>query len=569
MRLFIGLALSCCLSVAHAGAWDDTAPFGTDQPHTDAQQASATAVAPAQTPEQTAVIACPLPTATQSAQTTQAGTDPSSNSLPSLKIYPTDDLWQRIRNGFGLAELNDPLVQENEQWYENRPDYTRRMLERSTRYLHYIVQQVEKRGMPMEIALLPMIESAYNPNAYSRSHASGIWQFIPSTGKHFGLEQSWWYDGRRDIVAATNAALDYLERLYSMFGDWELALAAYNWGEGAVARAQAKNAAQGEPTDYLSLNLPNETRNYVPRLLAVKHLIESPDNFGINLPKLDNSPQLARVQTEQHMDVRVAAKLAEMPVDEFLNLNPAYNQPVLARNGKCNLLLPIDKVDTFKENLAQYDRPLLSWQAYHARRGEKPEQIARKFGMTVAELEQRNELRLNKRHRLAADTTLLVPLRQNKLAINTTTAVPETTSSESDSGSRTEEKKLRLAHYTVQKGDTLYSIARRFNVSVADLKDWNKLGKQAIHRGQKLAIKEQVSEIRLASNAKTAEPAKKSAHKIVKARSHKTYTVRRGDTLYSIARRFDVSVVDLARWNNMRGQAASLRPGQKVVVSEA
>ncbi len=562
MRLFLGLVLSCCLSVSHAGSWDDAVPFGSSQARDDAPPTQAASAAAAIDPQAAAAI-CPAPLAATAPPQTQTDT---AAPLPSLKIYPNDDLWQRIRNGFGLAELNDPLVQENEEWYANRPDYTRRMLDRSTRYLHYIVEQVEKRGMPMEIALLPMIESAYNPNAYSRSHASGIWQFIPSTGKHFGLEQSWWYDGRRDIVAATHAALDYLERLYSLFGDWELALAAYNWGEGAVARAQAKNAAQGEPTDYLSLNLPNETRNYVPRLLAIKHLIESPDSFGLNLPKLANAPQLARLQTEQHMDVRVAAKLAEMPVDEFLNLNPAYNQPVLARNGKCNLLLPVNKVDTFKENLAQYDRPLLSWQAYHARRGEKPEQIAHKFGMTVAELEQRNELRLNKRHRLAQDTTLLVPLRQNKLAINTTATLPPETGPDESRPSRNEEKTARLASYTVQKGDTLYGIARRFNVSVDDLKQWNKLGKPALHHGQKLAIAGKADNTRLANDTAIKAGKKTAQHQ---RHSHKTYTVRRGDTLYSIARRFDVSVVDLARWNNLHSQTASLRPGQKVVIQEA
>ncbi|MGE5027802.1 MAG: transglycosylase SLT domain-containing protein, partial [Betaproteobacteria bacterium] len=241
---------------------------------------------------------------------------------------PTD-LWERIRNGFTLQEVDTPLVQSHVAWYANRPDYVRRMVERSQLYLYHIVEEVEKRGMPTEIALLPMIESAFNPKALSRSRASGIWQFIPSTGKDFGLKQDWWYDGRRDVTAATDAALDYLQKLHDMFDSWELALAAYNWGEGSVQRAIAKNQRMGLPTDYLSLKMPAETRNYLPKLMAVKRIVMDPEASGLTLASIPNRPYFATVTTKRHIDVAVAARLAEIPLQEFVSLNPAHNRPVI------------------------------------------------------------------------------------------------------------------------------------------------------------------------------------------------------------------------------------------------
>ena len=234
-----------------------------------------------------------------------------------------DNLWDRIRTGFAFNEMDTPLVKNNEIWYENHPDYVSRMLDRSKLYLYYIVQQVEKRGMPTEIALLPMVESAFNPKAYSKSHAAGIWQFIPSTGKNFGLKQNWWYDERLDIMAATNAALDYLQKLHDMFGSWELALAAYNWGEGAVSRAVARNEAKGKSTEYTQLRMPNETRNYVPRLIALKHIIMNPQVYDLTLNDIPNRPYFTKVVTKDHMDLAVAARLAEMPLDEFVSPGPS------------------------------------------------------------------------------------------------------------------------------------------------------------------------------------------------------------------------------------------------------
>ncbi len=321
---------------------------------------------------------------------------------------PPADLWQRVRNGYRMNDLNNPLVREWEEWYSSRPDYMARMVERSSRYLHHIVEELERRNMPTEIALLPMIESAYNPQAYSRAHASGLWQFIPSTGKHYGLRQNWWYDGRRDVIAATNAALDYLEKLYAQFGNWDLALASYNWGEGAVGRAIAKNQAKGLPGDYESLTMPAETRGYVPKLQAVKNIIANPARFGLKLASIPNEPYFSAVAIRRHIDIKLAAKFAEMPLDEFKFLNPAHNKQVIKAGGTENIVLPKHKVQTFLTSLENHDKPLVSWQAHTVKAGEKPEKIAAKYGISPAELKQINGINGNKK--ISTGQSLLVPV---------------------------------------------------------------------------------------------------------------------------------------------------------------
>jgi membrane-bound lytic murein transglycosylase D len=324
---------------------------------------------------------------------------------PAIDLTKTpDSLWVRIRNGFGLPDISSPLVREQEDWFAARPDYLKRVVERSRRYLYFIVEEVEKRGMPTEIVLLPIIESAYNPSAYSRAHAAGMWQFIPSTGRNYGLQQNWWYDGRRDVLAATGAALDYLQKLYDQFGSWDLALAAYNWGEGGVARAIAKNEAKGLPADYLSLTMPQETRYYVPKLQAVKNIVADPARFGIQLADIPNKPYFAVVTTGRPIDLKLAARLAEMPVDEFISLNPAHARPVIRASDSPTLLVPVDKVDRFRLNLDSHDQPLVSWQAYIVRKGEQPAQIAARHGITLARLQEVNGVR-----RIGPGTTLLVP----------------------------------------------------------------------------------------------------------------------------------------------------------------
>ena len=317
-----------------------------------------------------------------------------------------DNLWDRMRNGFAMTNLNDDLTLHYQQWYQNRPDALRRMVERSRPYLHHIVQEIESRGMPTEMALLPMVESSFNPMAYSRSHASGLWQFIPATGKRFNLEQNWWKDERRDIVASTGAALDYLQTIYEMHGDWHLALASYNWGEGAVKRAIEKNAARGLPTDYASLNMPNETRHYVPKLQALKNIFANPALMAqLGLPEILNRPYFATIDTVHPMDVKTAARLADMPVDQFVALNPSHNRPVIQADSA--VVIPADKLDTFRSNLEKNAAPLTEWQSYTLKHGEKLQTVAPRFGIALPELLRVNSL--SGKIRLGAGSTLLVP----------------------------------------------------------------------------------------------------------------------------------------------------------------
>jgi membrane-bound lytic murein transglycosylase D len=320
------------------------------------------------------------------------------------------DMWERIRNGYAMRPMNSDLVRHWENFYASKPEFFARLVDRSRHYLFHIVEEIERRRMPTELALLPVIESAYNPQAYSKAHASGLWQFIPSTGKNYGLRQNWWYDGRRDVIAATGAALDYLEKLYGMFGDWELALASYNWGEGAVSRAVARNQARGLPADYASLTMPAETRNYLPKLIAVKNIIADPARFGIRLTPVPNEAYFEVVTVERHIDIKLAAKFAGMPLEEFRFLNPAHNKPVIKAGSAETIVLPRNRVATFFANLENHDKPLVSWQAHTIRPGEKPEKIAASYGMSVSELKSVNNL--GSGNRFQAGLPLLVPVRE-------------------------------------------------------------------------------------------------------------------------------------------------------------
>lgn len=407
----------------------------------------------------------------------QAFEDPDDVPLPD------PDLWHRIRVGFQLDALESPLVMEHEEWYSSRPEYIKRFVDRGSLYLHYIVEQVEKRGMPMEVALLPVIESAFTAKAMSRAKASGIWQFIPSTGKNYGLTQNWWRDNRNDVIAATDAALNYLQRLHDMFGNWELALAAYNCGEGCVGRAIAANQKRGLPADYLSLKLPPETRNYLPKLIAVKNIVLSPGTYGIEIESIPDSPYFATVQAPARIDVKLAASLAEMDEDEFIALNAAHNKPVaVSASGMNTLVLPVDKVETFKTNLEAYDKPLVSWTTYNAKRGEAIDAIARRHKLPTGQLRAANDsIRLDKRGRLRAAAQMLVPIRAATVAKAAPTAaqlVKVSSKPEAESPVRAAATSART--YVVRAGDTLYGIAQRFNTGLDALLSLNRLTKRSV-----------------------------------------------------------------------------------------
>lgn len=484
-------------------------------------------------------------------------------AIPAVSLNPSaltdDNLWQRVRVGFQLEPLDSPLVQEHEEWYTNRPDYIQRFVERGAKYLHHIVEEVEKRNMPMEIALLPVVESAFNPNAYSRSKAAGMWQFIPSTGKNFGLKQDWQTDNRRDILASTHAALNYLEKLYGTFNSWELALAAYNCGEGCVARAIAANQRKGLPTDYLSLNLPPETRNYVPKLIAVKNIILAPGSYGIELDQLPDQPYFITVKAPPKIDVKLAAKLADMPEEEFVALNPAFNRPVAApQSGE--FLLPLDKADVFRTNLESYDRPLVSWTIYNAKRGESLDQIGRKYGVSGSYLRAVNVSLRERRNKLAQPATIMVPMSAKGSFVK---AVMETRTAAAPAAN------MPAAHeppatYRVRQGDTLYGIALKYDLTVDEIKDANNLGSSALSIGQVLRLNANA----VAAAPAPAQPKAETAPRLTKVALASTtlYTIRAGDTLFSIAQKFGVALNDLLRWNKLSPKSV-IQPGHRVRVA--
>lgn len=423
-------------------------------------------------------ISAPVPAAVTTA--TSAATPsiaPSSTDVSSGASPAQNDLWQRIRYGFAMRETKNPLVAHHQNWYASRPDYMTRMTGRAQRYLHFIIEEVEKRGMPSEIALLPMIESAFNPGAYSGASASGIWQFIPSTGKNFGMQQNWWHDGRRDIISATTGALDYLQKLHGEFGDWDLALAAYNCGEGAVRRAQQRNRKLGLPVDYASLKLPRETRNYLPKLYAVKNIVRDPASFNLALQPIANQPYFAPVVTSRHIDVKLAAELADITLDEFIALNPANNRPVILQENAEVLLLPVDKVETFQANLERYNEPLVSWQAYQSKKGERLDKLATLFGLSIEQLRSINGLPPHAK--LSTGQVLLVPLNgehaKNEFEAFNTHLVPF------------DQLLSNAVRHTVRKGDTLSSIARRYHVRLSSLQSWNK-GVKILRPGQRIYV---------------------------------------------------------------------------------
>mgnify|MGYP001044058013 FL=1 len=452
------------------------------------------------------------------------------------------DLWQRVRDGFRIKESANPLIAVHEKWYAARPQHMQRVTERARRYMFHIVEEVERRSMPMEIALLPMIESAFDPQALSRSAASGIWQFIPSTGSHYGLKQDHWYDGRRDILASTHAALDYLGKLYLDFGDWQLALAAYNCGEGCVARAIARNVQQGLPTNYASLSLPDETRHYVPKLLAAKKLILDPERYGIAIAPLANQPYFAQVALPGSIDIPSAARLANMNTDEFVSLNPAHSRNLIRTDTPINVLVPVGKAEVFESNLqnGSWD----TWKPYAARKGDRLEDIARKFGTTSRRLDEHNQISL-KAGKLARDQTILVPHSGRAM-------LPRP--------APTAEQATQHFHY-VARGETLFGIARRYGISATALLDANPGLAAKLGAGQTLRLPLEQSadppaaEIKLVSYASNQRPMG-------------DYLVQPGDTLFGIAQRHRVSVAELQTLNPSLASNGQIKAGQRIVVGK-
>ena len=370
--------------------------------------------------------------------------DPPSRILTLDLTRDANDIWDRIRRGFGMPDLDSELVAEQQLFYINRPGFLKKVFERGGRYLYYIVDELERRGMPTELALLPMVESSYNPMAYSRSHASGLWQFIPSTGRNYKLTQDTWVDERRDVIASTTAALDYLQTIYEMYGDWHLALASYNWGEGAVGRAIQRNESEGLPTEYSYLRMPEETRNYVPKLQALKNIVAEPELYHFELPYVPNSRHFVTVDTPAAIDLATAARLAEMPYDEFLALNPSHNR--LAVPEGSTLVVPVDRAEQFRLRLAEHQRSGERWRTHALKRGETLASVARAFGLSLNELYRINGL--NAHSRVSAGYSLLVP---EDTASSLAAGKPVKIDAKSLSGSRTRKADARHAAKSAPK----------------------------------------------------------------------------------------------------------------------
>ena len=427
-------------------------------------------------PEKPAVAQAPAPTPV-----------PIDPLQPERKVDLDDrsarvDLWARVRRGFAIPDLETELVRDREQWYASRPDYVQRMTERGSRYLFHILEEVEKRGMPTELALLPFIESAFNPQAMSSAHASGMWQFIPSTGKHFDLTQNIFRDDRRDVLASTRAALDYLQKLHAMFGDWRLALAAYNWGEGSVQRAMARNERDGLPTDYLSLRMPQETQYYVPKLQAVKNIIARPQQYGLALPPLENHPYFLSIPIERDIDVDLAAKLSGMSLADFKTLNPQMNKPVILAAGTQQILLPYDNANEFVRRHSKHTGPLATWTAWVAPKTMRPGDAAQQHGMNETALRELN--RIPPRMLIKAGSTLLVPRTAQRSA-----DVSEHLAENAMMSLSPDLPPMRRLALRAGRRDTVLTIAHRYRVGESQVAQWNKTSTRATFaRGQTIIV---------------------------------------------------------------------------------
>lgn len=379
-----------------------------------------------------------------------------------------EDLWLRIRAGFGMPDLDNDLVRKQEQFYASKPEYIQRMVDRGSRYLYHVVSEIQKRHMPTELALLPFVESAFNPHAVSTAQASGMWQFVPATGKTFALKQNVFRDDRRDVLASTRAALDYLQKLYGMFHDWQLALAAYNWGEGSVQKAIKRSEAAGLPTDYDSLRMPVETRNYVPKLQAIKNIVAHPEQFAVALPPLQNHPYFLSVPLDRDIDVDLAAKLAGVSMEEFRQLNPQVNKPVMLAAGTDQVLLPYDAAAKFVSRIQQYQGQLASWTAWVAPRTLRPADAAKMAGMDEDDLRRVNHIPA--KMLVKSGSTLLVPRSANRMA--------DVSAEVADSGMIALAPDLpplrKVALKASRKGDSVADVARRYKVSASQVAQWNK-----------------------------------------------------------------------------------------------
>jgi peptidoglycan lytic transglycosylase D len=467
------------------------------------------------------------------------------------KNEENNDLWVRLRRGYNLdLELENDRIRVQRDWYARHPQYFTRVTTRSERYLHYIIEQAEKRDMPLELALLPIVESAFDPFAYSHGHAAGPWQFIPSTGDYFGMERTWWQDQRRDILKSTNAALDYLQKLSNRFdGDWLLALASYNAGGGTVSKAIRRNEEAGKPTDFWNLSLPRETTAYVPKLLAIAQIVQDPEAYGVTLHPIRNEPYFSTVATGGQIDLARAARLADISEEELYLLNPSFNRWATSPDGPHRLLVPVDRAERFRSKLASLPKgQRMRWARYEIQPGDNLGAIARKHRTTPQVLRSINKLNGST---IIAGRTLLIPGPSSGAGDSN----PSEESGLAANQSKKSDNHQRVNH-TVQSGDTLWEIARQYGVGVKELAKGNGIAPgDSLSIGQTLTIN--------SSKSRQTNSQTQANDKMVR-KVH--YAVRNGDSLYAIADRFNVSVTDLKSWNNPLTSNRYIQPGQRLTL---
>lgn len=487
---------------------------------------------------------------------TSAAEEAEFNQFEELYLLDeeTHSIWPRVREGFKLDDTIQHKSLQNElAWFAKHPNYMQRVLQRADPFLYYILEEAEKRNLPTELVLLPIVESAYQPFAYSHGRAAGLWQFIPSTGKLYGLKQNWWYDGRRDIYASTQSALRYLENLNKLFkGDWMLALAAYNSGSGTVQRAVKRNKRLNKPTDFWHLKLPKETRAYVPKLLALKEIISNPEKYSISLRCIPDAPGFKQVKTSAQIDLALAAELADIDLETLYNYNPAFNRWATDPDGPHSLILPIHSAETFEKNYAALPASEhLRWSRHKIKSGETLSHIAVKYKTSVKHLKKVNNIRGNS---IREGKYLMIPVSSKNnasYALSSSQRLKKTQNRKRGSNTK------RINHY-VQSGESFWTISRKYKVDMHKLAKWNGMAiRDPLKKGQKLVVW---------SNSST----KTGASTVSSARTHNPnntvksihYTVRNGDSLSRIASKYRVDVKDLYRWNKIKGKY--IQPGQRL-----
>lgn len=537
---FLVVAVIALAGCAHTPSTDRPLTAASEEPVGVTAAGPAAGGPSATNPEPLTPPAAQAPDVDQPAEPTAvAGITPAQYS----------DLFDRMRAGFKLEDADRHAVDVQADWYANHPDYLERAFGRAELYMYHIVTELEARGMPLELALLPVVESAFEPFAYSRARAAGLWQFIPGTGTRFGLKQNWWYDGRRDVIESTRAALDYLQFLHDEFdGDWLLAVAAYNCGEMNVERAITHNRAKGKPTDFWSLKLPRETQGYVPRLLAMRRLVADPEAHGLGFSRIPNQPYFTRVSTGSQIDLKVAADIAGITHEQLSELNPAFHRWATDPSGPHYLLVPSDVADLFEQNVAQLTpEQRLNASIYTVRKGDSVSSVAKKFGTKIQVIRELNDLPSGP---LMVGTDLRVPSSALTLPPKVVLAAARV------DGKRGAINRGRQHVHVVRRGDTLWAVARRSGMDVKTLAMLNDMQpSDTLRTGQRL---------RLTSTVSTSGSRAKHISADSSGSGPVTYVVRAGDTLYAIAKLFQVTVKQISAWNDL--SRSFIKPGQKLTI---